>query len=153
MAESVDLLSLERFYLPVNIPETYRLFEIDICASSVGLWFLPEEYLVSEETTRIETARQRHFLFSFTRGLNMDDPMAGVMRQHGISEADLIDGKYLFREPNSFSWGSGGERLHLYTPRLPIVGLMDSPEEPVRFTEVYVLDLTSEDAIKAILEG
>ncbi|MCL2408766.1 MAG: hypothetical protein FWC96_04030 [Oscillospiraceae bacterium] len=152
MAESVDLLSLERFYLPVNIPEEYKIFRIAVTEYHVTIRFLPEEHLGSETDILLARADSQDFQFSFTRKLNLENPMAGIMEQFGVTEADLIDGKYLFLEPNLFLWGSNREILSLYTPRPPAVGLSDNGEEDlVQFTEMFVLDLTDEEAIWAIL--
>ena len=52
LAESVNLLGLEEFYLPIGIPETYRLFRISVNEMAVALWYLPEEHLVSKDTAR-----------------------------------------------------------------------------------------------------
>jgi hypothetical protein len=155
MAESVDLLSLERFYLPINIPEEYKIYSIDIFDSTVGIWFLPEELLGSQNALLDAMLLSQYFLFSFTRDFTLvhglENPMAGVMEQHGVTEANLIDGKYLFRAPNRFRWAMDNELFGLHTPSPHIVGFSDAPEDMVQFTEVYVLDLTDEDAIKAIL--
>jgi len=154
LEESVNLLSLERFYLPVNIPEEYKLFRILVDEYHVSLWFLPEEHLGSEMDIINATVFEQHFLLSVTRRLNLENPMAGVLEQSRITEADLIDGKYYFDGWNLFIWGSNGEILMLYTPVTPVVGLMDTVgEDIVRFTEMYTLDLTDEDAIRAILSG
>jgi len=94
----------------------------------------------------------QHFLLSVTRGLNLENPMVGVLEQHRITEADLIDGEYYFDGRNLFIWGSNGEILMLYTPEPPAVGFTESGgEELVRYAEIYTIDLTDEDAIKAFL--
>ena len=152
MAESIDLLSLERFYLPTNIPEEYKLFRIRVTEYNVSLWFLPEEHLGSDLDITNATVFAKHFLFSFTRGLNLENPLVGVMEQSRVTEADLIDGRYYFDGRNLFIWGSNGEMLLLYTPIPPAVGFSeDIGADMVRYAEVYVLDLTDEDAILSIL--
>jgi len=159
---SANLVSLERFYLPTTIPETHRLFRIDVYEQSIGLWYFPEEYIVSGNTFDA-MIRQRHFLFSFTRGLNAEsgvlrNPLTsedGTVIRPGITEDDLIYGKYHFTEPNSFMWSSGGEILILHTPVLPIVGLTDDiadPAELVRYAATVTLDLTDLSAVEALLE-
>ena len=156
MEESVGLLSLERFYLPTNIPEEYILYRIEMCENMVMLWFLPEEHLGSELDIINATVFQQHFLFSFTRNFiqthGLENPMAGVMEQHRVVESDLIEGKYFFREPNSFRWAMDDELLHLQTPIPPAVGFAeDIGADMVRYAEVYVLDLTDKDAILSLL--
>ncbi|MCL2409810.1 MAG: hypothetical protein FWC96_09440 [Oscillospiraceae bacterium] len=153
LEESVDLLSLERFYLPMNIPEEYRLFRILVDEYNVSLWFLPEEHLGSDMAISNATASSRHFLLGVTRGLNLENPKAEIVEGYGITEEDLIDGKYYFNGWNMFIWGSEGEILILYTPLPPAVGLSDngSGDDLVQFTEMYVLDLTDEEAILAFL--
>ena len=153
-AESVGLLSLKRFYLPVNIPEEYKIYRIDMCENTVTIQFVPEELLGSQDAFLDATLLSRYFLFGFTRNLNWgQNPLSGIMGQHGITETDLLDGKYYFDGRNLFIWASGTELLTLYTPISPAVGIADNGgEDMVQFTEVYVLDLTDEDAINAILE-
>ena len=91
LAESINLMSLARFYMPSQIPPSYQLYKLDICERVIGMWFLPEQYLVSEESILYATARQRHFLFSQTRTLNLESPMDGTLRRHGLSESDFFD--------------------------------------------------------------
>ena len=118
LAESVAFASLERFYIPTGIPESYQLFRITVTEGCVELWYLPEEYLESEETILIATMNRQHFLFSFTRRLNLESPMDGVLRQSGIASDDLIDGKYYFDGGNLLIWASNGELLFLHIPVL-----------------------------------
>jgi len=153
MAESVDLLSLERFYLPINIPEGYQLFRILVYEYSVVLGFASDMDILHAPVVHIW-----RFSFSFTRNFalvhGLENPMAGVMEQYGVTEAGLIDGKFLFRAQSShFNWASGNELLSLQIPRPLAYRLIanGNDEDLLQFTEVYVIDLADEDVINAIL--
>jgi len=113
-ATNTGFAALERLYLPTNIPEAYQLFRITVNEEAVSIWYLPEEYLGSEDAIWFAISQQRHFLFSFTRW-NIESPMDGILRQNRSTEEDLIDGKYLFIEPNMFIWGSDSEVVTVCT--------------------------------------
>ena len=153
LARSIDLASMSRFYLPVGIPEAYHLYRLDMCEYSVGMWFLPKEYLVSEDTIRSAETRQQHFLFHHTRHLNLNDPMAGIMRQRqfDLGEDDLIDGRYVFVGDNSFFWGEDGEIFGLYVP-IPSqqISRTQAQEEFTHFSEAEITSMASFAATEVI---
>lgn len=155
--DAVDLLSMENFYIPVNIPEGHKLFRIAVYenrANEVIMWFLPEEYLGSEWWEVQGAIHQYGYQFSFTRNWNVENPMVYIMEQFGATEEDLIDGKYLFDGRNWFIWASGTELLNLRAPMPQVTDITNAgPLDLVHFTEVYVLDMTDEDAIRAFLGG
>jgi len=146
LARSIDLASMSRFYLPVGIPEAYHLYRLDMCEYSVVMRFLPKEHLASEATIRSAETRQQHFSFSYTRNLNLEDPMEGIMRQRqfNLGEDDLIDDRYVFVGRNSFRWGEDGEIFGL---RIPIpterVARNNAHEEFTHFSEAEIASMVS----------
>jgi len=161
---SVDVLSLENFYLPVNIPENYRLFRISIFENEIGVWYLPEEHLGSEWDAQMAMINGWYFLLHIPRG-EIETPVEIVitnqMRHHGITEDHIIDGAFLYLSfNNSFRWVYNNKLLTLQMPQpLPqIIGFADDPppQDPldlIHFTEVFVLDMTDEEAILEFLES
>ena len=117
LAESVVFLDLERLYLPMSIPEEYEFHEITLVAGSVNFWYLHEDDLMSDSTILNAKQQRRYFLLSFYRW-DFDLPLEGIMRQFNATEADLIDGKYLFDDPNWFLWAAdrGGFKFTNATP-------------------------------------
>jgi len=158
LAASVDLESIDDFYLPVGIPETYKLFRIEITELNVSLWYLPKEHLSSEVAIFDAIINRQHFLFTFTRRLDLESPMDGVMRQFGINEDDLINGSHHFVEPNMFIWSSSGEILVLYTPAQYDSIPSDRPDatnniiDAVKFTETEVVNLMGDNTVEALLD-
>ncbi|MCL2397361.1 MAG: hypothetical protein FWC93_04770, partial [Defluviitaleaceae bacterium] len=158
LAESVNFMGLERFYLPVGIPEEYQLYRLAVEEGVVALWFLPEEHLVSEGTMRVADARQQHFLFSFTRW-EIDSPRDIKLGQLRITEDDLVNGAYTrfhFNNNNRLWWTSETEHIMMYFPMPTSTphgtfsipdgndGFMTlSVEDLGRFTQTYTLDLTN----------
>jgi len=99
---------------------------------------------------------QQHFAFNFTR-MSFEDPLAGVMKQFGMSEDDLIEGVILLDPPNSITWGYDAKMMHMYLPfppdsaiedRMSIslesvlesLGLSDK-SDLVRYTEIAIINI------------
>ena len=166
LEESVGLMALEELYLPIGIPNAYRLFRILVNENFVSFWYLQEEDLISEDTILDALINQRHFLFSFTRWDWGDETPFDRMLEHlRVSEIDLIDEKYYFDERNRFVWASDNERMSLYIP-MPTTsprgehsipdgagGFMAfSLNEPPIFTQIRVVDLTDEEEVEALIQ-
>ena len=151
LAESVDFTELERIYLPISLPEPFRLNSISVYKEGVSLRYFREEDLVSEHTIRDAINNMRYFTFAFTRP-DSDSTMDILMQHYGITEEGLIDGKYLFREPYMLYWELDGRLMSLKVPvtlgvLVNEISLIDylglnSIEELARFTELEVIDLT-----------
>ena len=164
MAESVDLMALERFHLPIGIPETYQLYQIVINELAVSIRFLPEEYLDSELATLNAIANQRDFHFAFYRW-DLDRPMDGVLRQNRATEECLINERYLFVEPNMFLWGDDRTVFLLYTPLLQtrneiargeseITGMMvNDTVRMVGLAETATINLLDTAMVSAFIDG
>ena len=119
VVENMNFAALEKFYLPTSLPEGFQIFDIAITEKAVSIRYMPQVDFYSEETLWDALNLQRGFEFTFTR-LDFDSPMETVYRQNNASSKDLIDGKYLFVEPNKIIWTSNGEILSLYTPYTPL---------------------------------
>jgi len=147
-AESVNFAELEKFYLPVGVPEEYKLFRITVNEEVVALWFLPEEHLVSDDAMRWADSRQQHFLFNFSRW-DLDFPMAGVLGSLRTNDV-IIDDKYVFNGRNLLMWAESRELMIMYAPMQTAENI--STEDLIKFTQTYTLDLTDTTAIEALLE-
>jgi len=118
LAESMNLSTLERLYMPTNIPSEYQLYRITVDENAVTLLYLHSDDLVTEGMIWDALINQRHFKFVVTRW-DIDSPMAGILAQTESTDADLIDGRYLFIEPNMFIWSSDRDVIYMYTPLNP----------------------------------
>ena len=149
VSDEVNLSALERFYLPVNIPKEFQLYRIDIGESSVTVWYVHDDLLISESPylDAMFQHPQRHFQFTFTRW-EIDSPMDEVLQQNLRGGDVFIDGKFIFTEPNMLTWTSDKELIYMYTP-LPVA---DSVSDLIRFTEFEVIDLLDDNAVSALLE-
>ena len=90
-----DLASLEYFYLPTGIPESYRLYKITAAKNDIGFWYLPEEALVSDDTRLSAESRNEHFLFISPR-----------VNYSGFAGDETI-----------LTWQENGDLLILYLPK------------------------------------
>jgi len=157
IAESVNLIGLERLYTPTNIPHEYQFYRMIINEDSVTLLYLHYDDMVSEYTSWDALIHQRNFQFTFTRW-DTESPMAGILAQTDSTEVDLINGRYLFVEPNMFIWESGNEVIYMYVPLNPRVNAVsvrgngnDGGFEwtdalgDMHITETSIIDLSSVD--------
>ena len=163
LVESVKLSELKRLYLPTSIPDKYQLYKILVNERTVGFWYLHEEDLVSENAFLNATVQKREFLFCFVR-LDVDNPLEGSLKQGNASKEGLINGKYLFSEPNMFIWAFDRDLLYMYVP-LPsrnyqrlasddsTAKLIEQGNafELVKFAETDVVDLLDEDAVTTLI--
>jgi len=157
-AESVNFTALERLYKPTNIPNEYQLYRISVNEDVVTLLYLHKDDLISEYTAWDALIHQRHFQFTFTRW-DIENPMAGIMAQTDTTETDLINGRYIFIEPNMFIWASDSEIIYMYTPLNPhrssfneldwnnktVDFVLNSIYDQVQLTETSVLSLSTDD--------
>ena len=111
-----------------------------------------------EEPFFSSVSQLKQFQFSFVR-LDVDNPMQGSLLQSNATEEELIDGKYLFKNPNRFIWTSDRDLLIMYTPmpshnyeRLAIASDGVRVTEPdaivellVQFTEIDIINLSDLD--------
>jgi len=117
LAEKVNFAALEKLFFPTGIPAEFQIYKIITNKENASIWYLHKEDLTSEDKTRDAIVHQRHYLFSFTR-LDIESPMDSILRQNFVSKEFLIEGKYLFVEPNQFIWASEREVLNIYAPLL-----------------------------------
>ena len=120
LATAVDFISLNELHVLTNLPETYRLHGIYVSEDSIGMWFFPEEAFVSMDAMHNARNSGHSFQLFLSRWVDMECPMTPIMSQLGLSERDLINGRYLFRESgtsDSFIWAHGRERFTMTLPR------------------------------------
>jgi len=139
-ADSVDFTGLEKLYVPKNIPEEYQLANILVNEDAIILWYLPKEHMGSSDAIQMALAKQMEFQIGFARW-DLDDPMAGIMKQKKATEKDLIDGKYLFSRPNMLQWELDRGVMNMYMP-LKYCTSKKKIAEAVKFAEVTAIDLT-----------
>ena len=152
LADSVNLVALEKLYTPSSIPNNYKLYKIDIYENVVSSLYFLEEHMVSESAIRAAISQSQFFSFNFYRW-DSNSPMEGILRQQGATEKDLINGKYLFVPPYSLCWEIDRGVMQLDMPAsievirgetsiVDYLGL-NSVEELAQFAELKEIDLTA----------
>lgn len=110
-----QLSELNQYYLPTKIPTEYELYKITAGSADIGFWYLPKEYLSSENKMMEGEANQKHFLFISPRHPStMDD----VKQHFGFEDETLIDGNiYLYKSAtNILFWEEFDCVMMLYLP-------------------------------------
>ena len=176
-AKIMDFESLDTIHLIANPLGDYRLIEIMVYDRRVYMFYanIGED---DTEEARINAIRNEEtFIFTFTRwtyedleSWGLSSPMAGVMRQFGLSEEDLIGGRYFFSQDafsNHLSWAEGSNRLGLTMPRTSRanrdtsgiaaadIGIATEPtvQDMLHFTNTVTLDLQNQANIAAWSAG
>ena len=143
ITELLDFVALEKLCVPINIPKEYLLYEINVYKAVVCFTYLREEDMVSVDAITDACIKKRSFEFRFFYPEN-ESSMEGMLAQEGATKKDLIDGKYLFREPNELLWVLDGNLICLNMP-LPLLDKQPDKEkklaEMIRYAEVEVVDL------------
>ena len=141
--ERAKFAALDKLYVPTVIPEGYQLYKIHVSQYYVSFQYYTESDMVSRDA--IINAYYRKFVFSFyRRDSGIDITMDNALQQHNATKEDLVDGKYLFAEPDLLYWEFDGERLSLNMPRPLLEKQPDKQKkiaEMIRYTEVVVVDL------------
>ena len=165
--EGVDFLSLETLYLPVGIPSDFEVGKITVTESYVNFWFFPVGVFDPDRDSFWDTvARFPHFEFGFDHRWDVGDSVLfDAMLAQSTDAEILIDGKYLFRPPNAFSWVSSGMRFGLRTPLAQQVTRdgramaseladlsIDNPHEMLLFTETMTINLRDTNEVTALIE-
>ncbi|MCL2397358.1 MAG: InlB B-repeat-containing protein [Defluviitaleaceae bacterium] len=175
VAKSVDFASLEELHLITGIPESYHLTSILIFDELISIRFLPEEYLVSDETIHGSRFSWPYFHFQYNRwtwelleSWGVEDPLDGIMRSDGVrgfADGDhLINGRY-FHERGTIHWAQDSKRFSLRLPNPPrdsrdssalgagIIGFEgNTVHDLLPFTELTTINLL-DDALVAELIG
>ena len=160
-----NFAGLEALYLPVNIPEDFHLHRITVHENFVSFHFFHKDDLISEEVRWEAEMFHRHFDFGFNRwDMDMDMLMDGMLQQTHATNADLIEGRYLFVYPHMLTWVSHGTRFTLYTPIPQDTNLEDvgavrnttgvtinnveySIEDMARFCSIQVINLLDRNEV------
>jgi len=164
----LDIESLETLYLPVEIPEDFALGKIRIVEGFVLIYFFHKDDMVSEYTKMDAIFMQQHFAFHFHRNpVTRDESelIDSAIKRQSAMEVDYNGIRFLFHEPNLFTWYSNQLAFGLYTPlHLPgfvrELQMMDgsgevslrNPFEMVRFTETKAVNLLDTNAIMTLIE-
>ena len=172
VAAAAELGTLETLHLPSSIPEDFEIGRIRIVEGFVILHFFHRDDMVSEYEMEKAYAVQRHFAFHFHR-----DPVyqgeaelfdSELFHWLGNIEIGFNDMRYVFNEPNLYSWVSDQTMFGLYTPLwlrgmavesdndfekvYEIDGLhLRDPYDMVRLTETRAVNLLDADEVAALL--
>jgi len=133
----INLVALDEFYFPTRIPKEYKLYKIVVNYLCVHFIYLTDRDLISDEAISNALHQQKEFEFGFYRE-DIEYPMDVILRQHGATEKDLIDGIYLLEKPNRLYWGSDKAVLYLYMP-LSFSNVKD--KDKVEFATVDAVDI------------
>jgi len=165
VTEGSNFASLEVLHLPIGIPDDYEIGRIVVRERFMEIAFFHIDDLVSEDSIWIAARQRRHFSFTIL-SWDYDEAtlFSNMMREYGANEENLIDGRYLFREPNDFDWVSDCVRFILRTPLrqlnesnepVPLTEIdgipLDDPHEIAVFTETRTIDLTDEEEVIALI--
>jgi len=124
-ARNTDLSSLDTIHLLTNLPEAFQLALIDVHETRVTIVYVVD----IDEDAGIGSRNifmRPHFQLQVYRwtyedleSWRINSPLDGIMQQTGLTEEDLIDGKYLFYErTNDLHWAQGS---NLFMLRMPSV--------------------------------
>jgi hypothetical protein len=171
IVDSVDFVSLRTLYLPIGIPEDFRLHRITVYNEIVSFQYLHENDMISEATIRNAISHRRFFSFTYSRW-DMDHSFLvnAMLRQSFVAvgvnatEDDLINGRYFFDGRYGFDWVHERERFGMSVPAagqfdFGLATFVDErgairfiyPAEMVRFLGIRTVDLTNESEIAALL--
>lgn len=95
-----NLSNLDRYYLPVGLPEEYQIYKITPGTEDIGFWYLPEQYHRPPGAMLDAEAQQKNFLFLMLR--NSYDPKTVLAQLDGVE--------------NLIAWEEAGTVLMLYLP-------------------------------------
>jgi len=150
IVESTNFTELEKLYLPTGLPMPYQLYKISVYDKCISICFMHEDDMVSDEAIQSAFSQFKFFGCDYYYW-DSDSPLDGTLRQHGATEKNLIDGKYLFDGRHSLCWAIDRGAMYMYLP-LPSRDVRDkismlenlglnSIEELVKFAEVEVINL------------
>jgi len=165
VTEGSKFASLKTLFLPVGIPDDYKIGVIWVNEEMLEIDFFHVDDMVSEESMRRANIQQRHFSLTI---LNRDNDEAtlfsNMMKESGAFEENLVDGRYLFRSPNSFHWVADGARFIFRVPlrqlnerdvsvvATEIDGIsLDAPHEMIAFVETMTVNLQDENEVMTLI--
>lgn len=103
-----------KYYMLKNIPDGYELYKITAGACEVGFWYLPSEYLISDDMIRAGEAAHEYFMLISPV---MEYSFPAVLSQNGLTEDDLIGSKYYLKESTpKLVWEHDGLVIRMYFP-------------------------------------
>jgi len=135
LAEQTNFAELEEIFFPTAIPEPYLLYRISVHRAWVSMEYLQKDHFGTEETIRSVMQQLLHFTFVMDR-MDVENPMASLLDQFNVTERDLINGIYLFRQPQTFWWGAERTTMSL---QVPLHEMSQNPADMVRMLEVAVV--------------
>jgi len=150
--ERTKLQSIETLYLPIGIPEEFEIRRVTVSEHYIAFRYLPREIVpASRDEFWLAMTRSPSFEFTISRK-QIPNQLDAILERDSLCLDDLIDGKYLFLEPNLFVWESDGRLITLYiTTRSNDDGRNDTPLDMVRFTETLEIDLQDVDAVRDVI--
>ena len=127
-------------YMLSNIPAGYGLGMIIAGSADIMFCYYPSDSLASRNDMMLAEASQSCFELVY-RHWEFDDPLAGIMKQIGQADDDLIDGKYLF-DPTIRTYYWIEDEYNVCSLHLP-EGYSVSVEELSSLCAVIPIGLTS----------
>ena len=115
--EIASLSSLDNISVPTGIPDGYSLYKVTAGAVDIAFWYLPNQFLTSNDSILSAEAEQKHFMFIDGReSYGFDE----VLEQFGAERTNLIKDKYYVTNTSrqKVIWeDSDGSVLMLYLPK------------------------------------
>lgn len=110
-----ELYRLQEYYTPSGIPENYVLYKITAGIVDIGFWYLPKEYLSSEDEILKGESQQKHYLFISPRN---PSSIENIKQQFSLKDEELINEKIyvLQSSTNIVFWEQDGHVMMLYLP-------------------------------------
>lgn len=143
--ENNDIISWTGYdihYMLSNIPAGYDLGKIIAGSADIMFCYYPSDSLASRNDMMLAEASQSCFELVY-RHWEFGDPLAGIMKQIGQADDDLIDGKYLFDSTvRTYYWIE--DEYNVCSLHLP-EGYSVSAEELSGLCAVIPIDLTSQN--------
>jgi hypothetical protein len=142
ITDDTNFTLLDTIHLLTNLPEEYQIDIIGVGATNIGFHYNSGGDILS-------------FLVGYLTNEDWESwgytsPLDSRMRHLGLTEEDLIDGKYLFDvRQNDLYWEEGGTIFTLNIPRTANYSINDI----LRFAKTAAIDLQDENNIAAWSAG
>lgn len=134
-----ELETLEEYYMPLGLPEGYKLYQIAAGAVDIGFYYLPEEDLITEDKMLKADLNSEYYLFISGRQHDFDAIVADRDYESRVKETDSF--RYYIEEVGDWTtvvWEIDGTTLML-TP--PIGQTIDEEQlETLCKTQKYIVD-------------
>ncbi len=112
------LRDLDAYYRPTAEPEGYELKEIYVSPQEICYLYYDKNLEDTKEARREAHDFEKDFYRITFYLWDLEEPLAGLIRQFNLDENAYIDGKYLYcAEENAYFWEQDGDALELTCPQ------------------------------------